>query len=175
MWALSASYSKNIFIDSSTFIEARAIGLGVYESSNVTINNVITADVRKREDFDVGGASSVVDKESCVSMCAYFNKADANCYGNTITNSLAVGCRYAGFVVPGHDCDDAENSQKFRNNVAHSIDGSGANIFPDINGDSHSKCYEGSHFSAYKCRQHSVAAHFSSEEIRMRHIVSIDN
>lgn len=48
MWAFSASYSKNIFIESTSFIDSRAIGLGVYESSNVTINNVITADVRKR-------------------------------------------------------------------------------------------------------------------------------
>jgi hypothetical protein len=175
MWALSAAYSKNIYIDSSIFIEARAIGVGIYESSNVTINNVITADVRMREEFDTGGGSSTVDKEGCVSMCAYFNRGDTACFDNKITNSLAVGCRYAGFVVPGHDCDDAGNSQKFKDNVAHSIDGSGANIFPDVNGNSHSQCYEGSHFAAYKNRQHSVAAHFASEEIRFRNIVSIDN
>jgi hypothetical protein len=175
MWALSAAYSKNIYIDSSIFIEARAIGVGIYESSNVTMNNVITADVRKREEFDTGVASNTVDKEGCVSMCAYFNRGDTACFDNKITNSLAVGCRYAGFVVPGHDCNDAGNSQKFKDNVAHSIDGSGANIFPDVNGNSHSQCYEGSHFAAYKNRQHSVAAHFASEEIRFRNIVSIDN
>lgn len=83
-------------------------------------------------------------------MCAYFNRGDTACYDNTITNSKAIGCRYAGFVVPGHDCGDSGSSRKFRDNVAHSIDGSGALIFPDVNGDSHALCYEGSHFAAYK-------------------------
>jgi len=57
---------------------------------------------------------------------------------------------YAGFVVPGHDCGD-EGSKKFRDNVAHSIaEGSGAIIFPDITGNEHHKCYEGSRFAVYK-------------------------
>jgi len=130
MWSFSAQYSSNINIDSCDFIGSRAIGVGVFESHNVTINNIIAAAQRKREDFDVGVATSVVDKESCVSMCAYFNSLDTSCYDNTITNSKAIGCTYAGFVVPGHDCGDSGSSKKFRDNVAHSIDGSGALIFP---------------------------------------------
>lgn len=92
----------------------------------------------------------MVDKEACVSVCAYFNSPDSSCYNNKIKNNIAFGCKYAGFVVPGHDCDASETQDNFRDNVAHSNDGSGANIFPDINGDGHSTCYEGSHFSAYK-------------------------
>lgn len=39
-------------------------------------------------------------------MCAYFNKGDSSCKDNSITNSVAFGGLYAGFVVPGHDCGD---------------------------------------------------------------------
>jgi len=102
---------------------------------------------------------NTVDTEACVSMCAYFGR-DSSCYNNKITNNIAAGCMYAGFVAPGHDCDDSDNSQKFRGNVAHSVDGSGANIFPDITGDKHALCYEGSHFSAYKNFEHGLSTHF---------------
>lgn len=105
-------------------------------------------------------------------MCAY-NGDDNTCYGNQITNSVAAGCVYAGFVVPGHDCDD-NYSYKFRDNVAHSIEGIGAVIFPDVTGGSHRFCYEGSRFKAYKCQEQSVATHFKSEEIRIKEVTQID-
>lgn len=93
---------------------------------------------------------NTVDKESIYSVCAYFG-TDRSCYDNSVTNNVATGGLYAGFVVPGHDCDASASQTKFRDNVAHSIDGSGAYIFPDITGNDHAKCYEGSHFAAYKC------------------------
>jgi hypothetical protein len=92
----------------------------------------------------------MVDKEGCVSVCAYFNNDDSDCYNNILQNNIAAGCLYAGFVAPGHDCGEAESQQNFRDNVAHSVDGSGAHIFPDITGDNHALCFEGSHFASYK-------------------------
>lgn len=121
--------------------------MGVFESNNVTINNCIIADVMKRPEMVM---HNTVDKESCLSMCAYFNAKDTACYQNKVTNNVAAGCEYAAFVVPGHDCDDSANSLKFKGNVGHSTAGSGANIFPDVNGNSHEKCYEGSYFTGYK-------------------------
>lgn len=115
-----------------------------------------------------------MDKEACVSACAYFGK-DSSCYNNKITNTIVFGCEYAGFVVPGQDCDNHESQNSFRGNVAHSIDGCGANIFPDTNGNSHDLCYEGSHFAAYKNTQQSIATQFKTQEVRMWNIVSIDN
>lgn len=92
----------------------------------------------------------MVDKEGVISVCAYFNNPDSSCYDNKVTNSVAFGGKYAGFVVPGHDCDAADYQDNFRDNLAHSMDGSGAYIFPDVNGNNHAKCYEGSHFASYK-------------------------
>jgi len=67
-----------------------------------------------------------------------------------LVNSIAAGCHYAGFVAPGHDCGLSATQQSFRNNVAHSIDGAGAHIFPDVALPKSSVCYEGSYFAAYK-------------------------
>ena len=76
--------------------------------------------------------------------------------------------------MPGHDCDKSSSQQNFRNNVAHSIDGAGANIFPDVTGDNHGNCYEMSHFAAYKVEQASVENMFKTYEMRAVNITSID-
>ena len=89
-----------------------------------------------------------VDKEGCVAICSYMSQG-SKCSGLQITNNIAAGCKFGGFIAPGHDCDD-RTSLKFKNNVAHSSNGAGAYIYPDVSGKSHSKCYEGSHFTAYK-------------------------
>lgn len=52
-WAFSAQYSANINIDSTAFIGARAVGVNVYSSNNVTINNAIAGDVRPRSEMSM--------------------------------------------------------------------------------------------------------------------------
>lgn len=94
-------------MDSNVFLQARAVGLGVFSSSNVTINNMIVGDVRKRPELVM---QKTVDKEACYTMCAYLGAKDSKCFDNTITNSIAAGCQYAGFISPGHDCEDSANS-----------------------------------------------------------------
>jgi len=101
-WAFSAQFAANIYVDSTNFIGGRGVGLVITSSNNVTIDNSIVGDVGRRPEMVM---QHMVDKESCVSICAYFNKPDSSCYNNKITNSIAFGCLYAGFVVPGHDCD----------------------------------------------------------------------
>ena len=76
-------------------------------------------------------------------------------------------------MAPGHDCDEI-GSEKFKDNIAHSIDGVGAHIYPDSAESSHGTCYEGSYFSAYKVRQNGVGTHYNSKEIRMRDMVFVD-
>lgn len=98
-WPLSSFYSSNILVEGSAFIGARAIGIGVIGSGNVTIDNSIIADIERREELT---AQSMVDIEACVSLCAYFGPEDCN--DVKITNSIAAGCPYAGFIAPGHEC-----------------------------------------------------------------------
>jgi hypothetical protein len=170
-WAFSAQYSSNINVEDSVFIGARAVGLNIISSEYVTLNNLIVADVRIREEI---AAENMEDKESCVSICAYF-ETDSNCRDISLTNSIAAGCHFAGFVSPGHDCDGSEDQTNFRNNVAHSVEGSGAHIFPNPRRSAHSSCYEGSHFAAYKNTQVGLGTHFVSQEIIMTNMTMIDN
>jgi hypothetical protein len=43
--------ANNIFVDSSTFVGSRAIGLMVSNANNITMNNLIVAAVTKREEL----------------------------------------------------------------------------------------------------------------------------
>lgn len=118
------------------------------------------------------GADQSLDKEACVAFCSYF-EPDL-CYDTTVTDSIAAGCVFAGFVAPGHDCDET-GSDRFRDNVAHSNERVGAHIYPDPVISKHSKCYEGSYFAAYKNQELGLSTMYSTEDMRMRNMVFIDN
>ena len=91
-----------------------------------------------------------------------------------ITNNIAAGCKFGGFIAPGHDCGDSR-STKFRNNVAHSNNGAGAYIYPDVAGNRHDRCYEGSHFTGYKNNLPCVVTHYPTLEMIFHDITCIDN
>lgn len=125
---------------------------------NVTLHDTFTGDVMPR-DFTAG--DMVVDKEGCVAVCSYMTQG-SKCFDLKITNNIAAGCKFGGFIAPGHDCGDS-TSTKFRNNVAHSSNGAGAYIYPDVAGSNHAKCYEGSHFTAYKNTLQCVETHYPTQ------------
>jgi len=91
-----------------------------------------------------------------------------------VINSIVAGCPFAGFVVRGHECGQSATQQSFRNNVAHSIDGTGAHIVPDYFVPTHFTCYEGSHFKAYKTLENPISTMYKSEEIRHTNMVFVD-
>jgi hypothetical protein len=78
-----------------------------------------------------------VDKAGLFAICS---KDGSICTDVIVTNNIAAGGIYAGFIVPGHDCGDSANS-KFKGNVAHSIAGPkmghGALIYPEKNNAKH--------------------------------------
>ena len=80
--------------------------------------------------------------------------------------------------MPGYSCSDTvgqSSTNVFKDNVAHSVDGSGALIYPDKTVATSQTCYQGSHFAAYKNKQAGIATHYSPMEIRMSNMVMIDN
>lgn len=137
---------------------------------NVTMDGTFTGDVLPRK---ITAGDQFVDKEGCVAICSYMTQG-SKCSGLSIVNNIAAGCKFGGFIAPGHDCDDS-GQQKFRNNVAHSSNGAGAYIYPDVAGKDHGKCYEGSHFAAYKNTLQCVVAHYPTVDMRMHDITCIDN
>jgi len=81
-------------------IGARAVGLNIISSSDIVLDNLIVGGIERRSELS---AQNAVDKEACYSICAYIGDRDV-CSNVTLTNSIASGCYYAGFVAPGHDC-----------------------------------------------------------------------
>ena len=169
-WSVSVMRSNNVHLESSTFVGSRAIGVQMDFVKNVTLHDTFTGDVMPRP-FTAG--DMVVDKEGCVAVCSYMTQG-SKCFDLKITNNIAAGCKFGGFIAPGHDCGDSQ-STKFRNNVAHSSNGAGAYIYPDVSGNRHDKCYEGSHFTGYKNTLQCVVTHYSTLEMIMHDITCIDN
>ena len=63
--------------------------------------------------------------------------------------------------------------------MAHSnagtLGGYGALIYPSLGQPDHARCYEGSHFAAYKNYYMGAWGFFKSQEVRFHHMTMIDN
>jgi hypothetical protein len=140
---MSVTSSAKITIENSYIIGFKNIGLSVHSTDTISINNLYTADVRPAN-------PNLVEKQACVAICSYF-ETDNKCKNITFINSHAVGCKFAGFVTPGHTCGGSASQVNFKNNIARSIDGSGARIYPNPADTAQKTCYEASFFSAAWC------------------------
>lgn len=169
-WSVSIQKSNNVHLIDSAFVGSKAIGVQMDVVRNVTMDGTFTADVLPRT---LTALDKFVDKEGCVAVCSYMTEG-SKCTSIQIKNNIAAGCKFGGFIVPGYDCDHSL-SYSFRDNVAHSSEGSGAYIYPDKYNSDHAKCYQGSHFTGYKNTQQCVVTHYASKEIRMHHLTCIDN
>lgn len=168
-WSLLINSSKNILIESSDFIGAKAVGVNIQSVTNVKLDKLFVGDVMKRV-WQINGKA--IDLEACVAFCSLPDPTQ--CFNSGITNSIAAGCAYAGFVAPGHACDDSE-STIFRGNVAHSGERSGAHIYPNPAISSSSRCYQGSHFAAYKNRDGGLVTAYETRDLRIHDMTFIDN
>ena len=93
----------------------------------------------------------VTDREACFTVCQY--TVGTKCKTVSVTNSIVAGCPFAGFLAPGYSCADPigeSQSSVFKNNIAHSVNGTGINLVPDSALTDSKKCYQGSHLFAYK-------------------------
>lgn len=79
-----------------------------------------------------------------------------------------------GYAVSGHECGDY-NTITFKNNVAHSIRGNGANIFRNKTSKTQALCIEASFFAAYKCSGVGIVSNQVTQEIIFSNMVLIDN
>ena len=80
---------------------------------------------------------------------------------------------YSGFVAPGYGCQETE-SRTFYNNVAHSVRGYGAYLYPSpvISSD---KCVMFSHFTAYKTELSCVVTFAKTLHLKGHNFNCIDN
>ena len=126
-WLASVYKSNNVVLEDNTMVGSRAIGVHLDNVRNVKMHGNFIGDVMPRDFGDVG--DGVTDPEACVAVCSYMTDGSP-CFDLDIQNNVAAGCKFAGFIVPGYDCEDTE-SVKFKNNLSHSNKGVGAAIYPD--------------------------------------------
>lgn len=96
-----------------------------------------------------------------------------------MTNNIAGGIAYSGFLAPAHDCGEADTQTSFRDNVAHSTigfkSGEGLVTFPNPSFPSHAQCYEASHFAAYKCNMAGVESFQMTKKTVLSDMTMVDN
>lgn len=114
---------------------------------NCTITGNFIGDIYDRA---IKFLDSTVDKMACVAYCSLESSAGGTpCYDMTFTDNIAAGCPFAGYVAPGYETCGV-NKKNFHNNIAHSVKGYGAYIYPPPQSASAVTCFETSHFSGYK-------------------------
>lgn len=101
-WAVHVKASQNVLIQGNTFWNFRPVGVGVQTSNNVTIDGNVLGKVTPRTTF---AGQKILDKEGGFSICAY-HFPDA-CSDISVTNNIAGGVAYAGFLAPAHPCGEA--------------------------------------------------------------------
>ena len=142
--------SSNIEVSDLILAGAKQFGLVLEGTKNVTVDRALISDVKTR---GLSFTDNMVDKEACVTIGAHDDTKIGKAVQDTfVRNSIAAGCPYVGFAAPSYPCDEVGND-KFYMNVAHSVDGCGAHIYPDPGDGKSAVCYEGSHFAAYKNQQ----------------------
>jgi len=103
-WGLNVKASANILIKDNVFWGFRPIGVGVMSSRNITVDGNVLGNVVDRTTVEAG--DKFIDKAGGFSICAYF-EPDSICRDIRVTNNIAGGVVYAGFVGGiGHACGD---------------------------------------------------------------------
>lgn len=146
-WGVSIKNSQNISVKNVDVFKATQIGVSFDGVTNVSADGVNVFGVDRRP---IIFHDNVVDKECCFAFCSY---DELGCTTSSVTNSRVAGCPYAGFITVGHSCADpvgASTTNVFKDNVAHSVNGSGIKFFPDGRDSTSSTCYQGSHAHVYK-------------------------
>lgn len=172
-WGANAVQSQNIIFDDNVWFNFRQTGVGMNEVKNIVFTNNVVSVVRHRPTLD---ADQSVDKLGGVLICSL--SYPKPCPNMRVNNNLVAGSIYVGFTGPGHDC--GANNANFKDNVAHSVDkgknGMGGIIYPDPSKPNQAKsCYQGSHFTAYKCKYQGLFNRFIAKKVIFKNMISIDN
>ncbi len=99
-WSMFISSSRNINVINSSFIGGLVFGINMLATQDSVLDNNLVADVRRRLNEGI----HLIDMEGGYAICS---TQDNNiCKNLTITNNVAVGTVFAGFVAPGHNCGE---------------------------------------------------------------------
>jgi len=114
---------------------------------------------------------------AAIAGCAHL--VGDRCFNVVVTNNVVSsvepgGIDTVGYSVMASECGDTQNVV-FKNNIAHSIGGNGANIFRNISSKYQRNCLEASNFIAYKCKAVGIVANQLTDNVIFRDMILIDN
>ncbi len=161
--------SANILIANNTYFSFKKFGINIESSNNITIDGNLIGNINSRA---YKGLDNLMDVSAGILGCA-LNKGD-RCPDLFILNNIVSGVDMTGYSVPAHECGKY-NKPVFRNNTAHSIDGTGAIIFRDPKSSTQSDCLEGSYFNAYKVTKEGVASYTATNKAIFSNMILLDN
>ncbi|TNV88211.1 hypothetical protein FGO68_gene8985 [Halteria grandinella] len=166
--------SGHVYFQNNIVYGFTRFGINIGSSSNITIDGNFIS----RIDARAGILTALLgDTQGAVVGCA--KEPGDFCNDIFIINNIASGVQAAGvdttgFVQNGHQCGDYSKPY-FRNNLAHSIEGTGSIIFRGGNSKDLDKCIEGSYFVAYKCAGAGMVSNQYTNGIIFSHLIMIDN
>lgn len=99
-WSFSIYKSANIHVEGNIFFIAKPIGFRVDTATNVTIKGNFVGHVTERI---VEGGGGFIDKWGAFLICSL---EGTKCKDVFVTDNIAAGSAYAGFIAPSHDCGD---------------------------------------------------------------------
>lgn len=99
-WSFSIYKSANIHVENNSFFIAKPIGFRVDTATNVTIKGNWVGHVTERV---VDGSGSFIDKWGAFVICSLEGTL---CKDVFVTDNIAGGSAYAGFVAPTYACGD---------------------------------------------------------------------
>lgn len=152
-WGVNIKDSATIELTDVAIIGFQQVGISIHKASDITVDNLFVSDILTRDGLSAG----TQDLWACVDVGGFF-EPDETSTNVVIKNSIAAGCKFAGFIVGGHTC--GATNDNFFDNVAHSIDGYGARIYPTgAKKTEFETCYEGSKFAAHHCMEQGIVAY----------------
>ena len=103
-WGLVVWSSNNVEFVDTAVMGFRAVGMNLDLIRNCTFTGNFIGDVKGR---GIEFIDMTIDKEACVAYSSYEKPVGGTpSYDITFENNIAAGCIFAGYVAPGHDCDD---------------------------------------------------------------------
>lgn len=143
------------------------------QSEDVVVSCAFVSGIQERDQS--GYLDGLYDSTVGISVCAWNNPASGSiCTNVEVSCSIVSGTVGAGFIAPGVTCGDT-GSRKFLDNVAHSVKGVGAIVFPDPSEINSKVCYSVFNFAGYKNQEQGLATYFNSKKIDVYDSVFIDN
>lgn len=122
--------SANVILRGNNMYAFTKFGINIDTSDDITIDNNWVIGVAARNIKVAGGADPVGAILGCANL-NYDTCARVVIKNNLVSGAESAGIDTTGYSVMAHTCGDY-NTITFRDNVAHSIEGTGAIIFRDV-------------------------------------------